>query len=82
MSEHSTNQHLETQYWLQYEQDLYPLAQGIVEHAGYLEYHLNPIGRFKNEFSMFAENALNEISELELRLAQMKIHLLQYQPNP
>lgn len=65
-------QELENRYWEQYESEMKTLAETIVEQAGYLQYHLNPVGRYRNEFEGFAGNALLEIRELEQLLYEMK----------
>lgn len=52
------------------------MAEEISEHAGYLAYDLNPIGRYKEEYEMFVGNALQEVAELETRLEKMKKLLL------
>lgn len=76
MAENNSNKALETLYWHLYESEMKTLAEEINEYAGYLAYHLNPIGRFKDEYILFAGNALSEITELEKRLEKMK-NLLQ-----
>lgn len=76
MNENESIPTRETLYWQSYEKELGPLAEEISEHAGYLAYHLNPIGRYKEEYEMFVGNALQEVAELETRLEKMKKLLL------
>lgn len=71
-------QELENRYWAQYESEMKELAEAIVEHAGYLQYDLNPTGRFRNEFEGFAGNALFEIQELHQLLSALKAKLEPY----
>ncbi len=76
MNENESIPARETLYWQSYEKELGPLAEEISEYAGYLAYHLNPIGRYKEEYEMFVGNALQEVAELETRLEKMKKLLL------
>lgn len=78
MAENNTNEGLETLYWQLYESEMKALAEKIKEHADFLAYDLNPIGRFKDEYAGFAENARHEISELEKNLEKMKKLLQQF----
>jgi hypothetical protein len=78
MTDNDPSQDLESQYWQAYEKDLAPLAAEIKEHADYMIYDLNPIGRFKNEYAGFAESALQDVAALEVLLEQMKKLLLTY----
>lgn len=78
MAENNTNEGLETLYWQLYESEMKALAEKIKEYADFLAYDLNPIGRFKDEYAGFAENARHEISELEKNLEKMKKLLQQF----